>query len=133
MAVLSNICIKFELYYVEHISKRIIIVKKVQKTAQMASVGDQESIYLSHLRVCVKVTAARMKTKHSVYCVLTINTSEWSAVMKEWVCGVGRQAAGNGQDNLFNWCHYCSTEMLSVKQSRGLLLGASLQCCYWFQ
>ncbi len=47
-------------------------MKKVQKTAQMASVGDQESIaksiYLSHLCVCVRVTAARKQGTRCTVC-----------------------------------------------------------------
>lgn len=114
--------------------------RQVKKTAQMASVGDQEeSRYIFH--ICWFVSKSPwhgMKTKHSMYSVLTINTSQLSALMKVWASGVGSLAAGvqtadNGWDNLLNWCHYWSAEILSMEQLRVLLLVAPLQWCSSFQ
>lgn len=91
IAVLSNILIKFEQYYIKQISKWIIIVRSVKRSSDnytdgfgwRSRVNSKVNISFSSVGLS-EITAAQLKTKHSVL----INTRQWSAVMKEWACGV---------------------------------------------
>lgn len=87
-------------------------LRKLHRWLRLEVKSQEESRYIFH--ICWFVSKSPwhgMKTKHSMYSALTINTSQLSALMKVWASGVGSLAAGvqtadNGRDNLFNWCHY---------------------------